>query len=235
MKMKRWFWILAALVLSTAVYFVIRYGLRPKPIPVMNATQFENTEQIGAVIYRRLRTDIRAERIVLLGSAGVGLESNKVWQGLMKAAADDKEKLAYFVLPGVDPVPINPAWETAPFAAEVVREKARMPGGTVLVNGIAKDVSHLVKGSLSVTMDEMIQHPVLSISILPLALDTQSAGALENQCLDATESNEASYRLDCAARRVARRYARKNLDPGKVWAVMERHGLKEYLVFIHLP
>ena len=59
--MKRWIWFLVSIFISTGVYFTLRYGLRPKPIPVLNATEFNEAQQIGAVVYKRLRQEIRGE------------------------------------------------------------------------------------------------------------------------------------------------------------------------------
>src|SRR6187200_922925 len=88
--MKRWLWFLVSIVISTGVYFTLRYGLRPKPIPVLNATEFAETPQIGAVIYKRLRQEIRGERIVLLGSTPELQDYEQVWMGLLKTAVADQ-------------------------------------------------------------------------------------------------------------------------------------------------
>src|SRR5262245_22285128 len=100
--MKRVLWILLALALSTGVYFTIRYGLRPKPIPILNVTEFSNGEQIGAVIYRRLRQNIRQERLVVLGSLPELAVSADVWNGFLKTAVEDKVRVdAFFQWPNL--------------------------------------------------------------------------------------------------------------------------------------
>src|SRR4051812_29027396 len=82
--MSRWFWIAASVLISTLIYFTIRYGLSPKPIPVMNLTQFQNEEQIGADLYRRLRQNIRQERLLVLGSSADIPQIQSLWTGFLK-------------------------------------------------------------------------------------------------------------------------------------------------------
>src|SRR3954470_22627530 len=93
---KRWIFFLVSMIVSTGVYFTIRYGLRPKPIPVMNATSFNQPGEIGAVIYRRLRQEIRAERVLLLGSTPELSDYDEVWTGLLKTAAADNVNVPVF-------------------------------------------------------------------------------------------------------------------------------------------
>jgi hypothetical protein len=239
--MKRWIWILVSVSLSTAVYFVIRYGLRPKPIPVMTATSFERLNQIGAVVYRRLRQPVRAARLVLLGSSGEIQGDEMVWDGFLRAAAADKEKIVYFTRTGRPAVPADPAWEAVSFDESAVTDgslidtiKKRMKAGRlILIHDDSREVTHLVRGSLSHRLERMAQHPLLSISTLRLALEAPKGDAAPSPCL--SDDIADTQRLDCAAAKVARIYRRKNLDPARIWAVIERDGLKEYLVFIHAP
>jgi hypothetical protein len=239
--MKRWIWVIAAVIISTGVYFTIRYGLRPKPIPVLDPTQFSEVEQVGVVVYKRLRHDIRAERIVVLGTSQDIPEDYKIWSGFLKAAAFDKEKVVFLPHAGIPTVSDAPAWETLPYDDAAVqsgdlanRVKERIKAGQLIViHDRTKEVSHLVSGSISRQMEKIAQHPVLAISSLKFALKQEEKEALQTQCLNEGEAGEA--RLACAAQRVARKYQRKAFDPSKIWAVMERHGLKEYLVFVNVP
>jgi len=222
--MQRWIWIVIAILVSTLVYFTIRYGLNARAIPVMNATEFRDTEEIGIVIYKRLRQNIRAERVVLLGSSANVQDDKHMWGGFIKAAQADGEPLVQFA---------DEETKRESFVQDV---NARIRAGhIVIVHGLTPDVSHLVEGSLSKRLEKVVGHPVLTISTLPFAIKSADSDSLQTQCLDATESKTSIRRLDCAAGRVARKNLKKRLAPEKIWAAMERHGLKEYLLFIHRP
>lgn len=191
----------------------------------MNPTQFENPEQIGIVVYKRLRQNVRADMLVLLGSSnGAQEEDAKVWDGFEKAAAADREATVSFKS-GDFP-------DKEQLFKKVDDElKARK---LVIIRGLTPEVSHFAENSLSRQLDSQRKHPVLAISIQRLAINKADADDLQTQCLD-TESESGHRKLDCAAQKVARKYLKRKLEADKLWAVVERHGLKEYLVFIHRP
>jgi hypothetical protein len=223
--MPRWIWIAIAFCVSTTVYFTIRYGLRPKPVPVMNPTQFETPEQIGVVIYKRLRQNVRADQLVILGSSnGEQEEDSKIWDGFDKEASAEGAS--------VETIRMNEigADKDALFKRVDDGLKAKK---LVIVRGLTQEVSHLSPNSLSRDLDRQRKHPVLSISIMRLAINKADADDLQTQCLNTDEDN--GRKLDCAAQKVARKYLKRKLAADKLWAVMERHGLKEYLVFVHRP
>src|SRR5262245_15619123 len=118
--MSRWLWIFLAVMISTGVYFTIRYGLRPKPIPVLNPTEFQELKQIGVVLYKRLHQNIRAERIVMLGSSEDIKGYEQIWQGLAESVLADKEKLVFFVREGMKP-PSVPEAEVVTFTLDQVK------------------------------------------------------------------------------------------------------------------
>jgi hypothetical protein len=213
-------WIVLSIVISTGAYFTIRYGLRPKAIPVMNATEFAEYQEVGAVVYRRLRQDVRNERVVLLGSSP-GQED--VWKGFLKTALADGIKIDVL--------------ET--FSDEMLRNgqlvqqiKAGLkPGHLVVVQGPTAQISHMIRDSLSRMLDETLQRPVLAISTLALTLKPEDQSALQTECVNAQK--KANTRIECAKWRVGKILLKKKFDNGRIWAVMEQHGLKEFLIFIH--
>ncbi len=242
MKMKRWLWILAAVLISTVVYSTIRYGLRPKPIPVLNATEFENPEQIGAVIYKRLRQNIRPERLIVLGSTADLTSSPYIWLGFLKSASADQIKIdVLFQREGLSLLPGNQPWEVLPYGPAAVAsgelqkqvQQHLQAGHMVVVHGLTGEVSHLMKDSLSRQLDKIVRHPVLALSTIALSLRTDDIESLQERCLKPSLDDEAVVRLECTEMRVSRTLAKKKPQPGKIWAVMERHGLEEYLVFVH--
>lgn len=220
--MQRWIWVIVAVSVSTAVYFTIRYGLRPKAIPVMGATQFQELEQIGIVIYKRLRIEIRGERLIVLGSNAP--EDAGVWQGLVRAAQSDGERTIVFA--------------DAENDREGLEGKVRAgmkSGQLVVVQGKTTDASHLVEGNLPKRLEKVAGHPVFAISTVPLVVTVDEYEGLQSKCLEATEQSSPHRKLECAAQKIARKYLKKKLAPEKIWAAMEQHGMKEYLLFIHRP
>lgn len=238
----RLIWIFLAVTVSTTVYFTIRYGLRPKPIPVLNPTEFSDLKQIGVVIYKRLHQNIRAERLVILGSSEEIKGYEQIWLGLAESVLADKEKLVLFVREGMQ-IAAPPGVEVVTFkesdiaAGELFKNVASRlkRKQLVAVHAWTNEVTHLVKDSLSQKLDPVVHHPVLALSSLRFVIDEAGVNDLQPHCLDATPGAEDLQKLQCASYKVARKFLKKRLAPDRIWAVVERHGLKEYLVFIHQP
>jgi hypothetical protein len=223
--MSRWIWIIIAFSVSTGVYFTIRFGLRPKPIPVMHPTQFEDAEQIGIAVYKRLRQNVRADRVVVLGSSPGAEEDSQIWLGFEKAASADNESVVI--------MPLKEVTDKEAFFAKVQDfVKSRK---LVLITGVTPEISHLVADSWTRQIEKARKHPVLSIAVQRLAVTTPEYDDVQTQCLDATKEDNGQHKLECASQRVARKYLKRKLAPNLLWGVMERHGLKEYLLFVHRP
>lgn len=238
--MKRWLWFFASILISTGVYFTIRYGLRPKPIPVMKPSEFASTQEIGAVVYKRLRQEIRAERVLILGSSPALQGYSEVWSGILKSALADQVKIPIlFQREGLEPAQPEGPMEVVTFNERMLHSgellalvKAQMGSGRlVVIHSTTNEVSHLIKDSLSRGLDAISKHPVLSISTLALSLRPEEIESLQTECLN--NEPEGRIKLECVEVRVSRIMLKKKLSPEKFWAVMERHGLKEYLIFIH--
>ena len=239
--MKRWLWFLAALLISTGVYFTIRYGLRPKPIPVLNPTHFENAEQIGAVVYRGLRREILVERLILLGSMAEGVEYQAIWTGFLKAAlADGNHVESFFQRSGLQAPQNLMNWMVIPYAESMIHNpelisqvsQTTAPGHLVIVHGLTQEVTHLMPSSLSRALDTAAQHPVLSLSLVSLSAKPDALEQLQDQCAQEKAQSDDHARISCPQARVTKTLIKKKAAPGTLWAVMERHGLKEYLIFV---
>lgn len=231
--MKRWLWFLFAVAISSTVYLTIRYGLRPKPVPIMNPSEFEQVDQIGTVIYSRLKQNIRPERLIVLGSSPELTGSEEIWDGFLKTALADGVSIdAFYQYDGLptpassQPIAFNDGQIRSGEFVKLVESRLKA-GHLVVVHGPTRVVSHLVTDSLSRKLDDVVHHPVLSISTLPISVRPEDLQSLQDACKD-----DHDTRLNCAVAKVSRTLSKKRDTPGKFWSVMERHGLQEYLVFV---
>lgn len=241
--MVRWLWVILAVCLSSSIYLVVRYGLRPKPIPVMNPTRFERLDQVGVVTYKRLRQNLRAERILLVGISPEVRMGPEIWRGFVRAAMADGQKLALYrpatglaveeswpngvSIQEYDPIKV----EESGFARDI---QSQIHAGMLLVVlAETRETSHLVTNSISRRLESVLGRPVLSVSVLNFSVLPPPADEPSSQCLDASEDNTGQVRLACAVHRVQRKFLKRHLDPQRIWGIIERHGLKEYLLFIY--
>jgi hypothetical protein len=242
--LRRMFWFLAALSISSAVYFTIRYGLRPKPVPVMNATQFENPEQIGAVVYRRLRQEARGERLILLGSDPTWPQAEQVWSGFLKTAAADQLPIdVLYSRAGTSALEPLGTWAKKTFSNSEVQSGALSravqadleAGKMVLVSDSTPQVTHLLDSSFARMLEQLAHHPVLALSTLTLSLQPEEIENLKSECLQANADFEGWAHIHCSEARVSKLLLKKKPTREQMWSIIERHGLKEYLIFVKPP
>ncbi len=244
MRMPKWIWVFLALGISSGIYFSIRYGLRPKPIPQLNPTVFDSPDQIGVVTYRALRASLRAERVLVLGSDTAIQGYQDIWNGFVHAAVADGIKMDT-VFERSD-LQIPEALKTAKvsevkpeeiMSAEFTKEiqNAYQSGEMAVIQILNIEATHLTPGTLTRRLQQLPNLPVISISMLPLAVNQQGLDQLEPRCVDPRNDDKPEDRFACAASRISRRYLRKHLPADKWVAAIERHGLKEYLLFISMP
>lgn len=239
--MQKWLWVLLALIVSSGIYFSIRYGLRPKPIPIMKPTYFGSLEEMGVVTYRRLRQQIRSEKIIILGTDFTSPENQDVWKGLIKAALDDKVRIQTVMYDEKNP-PIEyfNKFTNLEFGAlsdkdfKTILLNSRRRDGLLVILTTNHDSSHLYKGSLTKKLESSALGPIFSLSQTSLILNKEQLETLSQSCAD-LDPNDFLSRMDCIIFRFSRQHQRRKLDVEKLYGAVERYGLKEYLMFIHPP
>lgn len=239
--MLKWLWVLIAVVLSSGIYFSIRYGLRPKPIPLMKPTHFSSLEEVGVVTFRRMFQPIRSEKVMVLGYEPSRQDSILVWQGLVKAAREsglniqkvyymgEEELPSYFKRFKVEPLNLG---QIESLQKELIRSRRR---NGIFVFIVPRDeATHLMKNSFTKRLEASSLGPVLSISQLPLVLDPEKQEELSGACTELGKTSDQK-RLQCITFKYAKSQWRRKIDPELIQGAIERYGLKEYLLFIHTP
>lgn len=239
--MPKWFWVLLAVVISAGIYFSIRYGLRPKPIPLMKPTHFSSYEEVGVVTFRRMLQPIRSEKILVLGYDSADLDTLLVWQGLLKAARESGLRIQKVYSLGLEQLPpyfsrfslqnldLQHLDDTK---RELVKLRRRYGLHIFLVP--SEMATHLRKDSMTKKLEASALGPVFSLTILPLVLDPEKQEELSSSCTD-LDGEDYISRLNCITFKYAKSQWRKKIDSSKMQAAIERYGLKEYLLFLHRP
>lgn len=237
-------WVALALAVSSGIYFSIRFGLRPKPIPMLNPTVFERADQIGVVAYKALRPSLRQERVLVLGSTPLISGYPEIWDGFLRAAIADGVKIdsvferADLNLPdALKNLPIHSvsvADLASPEFIDAVKNTYQR-GEMSVIQLLNLEATHLIAGTVTRRLSELPELPVVSVSLMPLAVNQEDFDKLEPHCVDPRNNNVGEARLWCEASRISRIYLRKHLTAEKWVAAIERHGFKEYLLFVSGP
>ncbi|MBX7231205.1 MAG: hypothetical protein K1X29_03870 [Bdellovibrionales bacterium] len=234
-------WIPIVALFSFSIIFAIKWGLKPKPIPQINPTSFEELEQIGAVTYRRLSSALRQEKMLIMGSAPWIQNYEKVWNGFIAAAREDHWKIdivfeetearAIKSFSGLEreSISMNPLNF---FQMNSSLKKHLSFGHLVLVHTWFNYSAHKNPLSLTLELEKQLKRPWPAITMLGFAISEAELLHLQPPCRNEINPPVEDYSA-CAAMRFSRRQLRRRLDPNKNWAALEQHGLKDYFLYIH--
>lgn len=227
----KWIILSLGLVVMAMMAFIVEFGLNPRPIRVLNPTQFEKLEQIGAVVYRRLRQDLRKNRVLGLGDSPWVLEPEKIWNGFLSVARADgvtvhelRESDHVRPIVSLSGVKVRRGQE---LAADSISKQADGSANWFVGHGLYSELFPFEKIPQS-----------LQFWITRFAVDQDSLAGLQPPCpveIFQSPKLNSDQILGCAALRTSKNYLRKKLDPQKIWAAAEKHGHSLYLIFVYEP
>ncbi len=212
------FWLFfVGFVFTAGALLVIFTGkVEVDPARVLNPTNFDSSRQVGAVIFRRFWQELHKERLIIIGSHPFLREYDNVWRGFISVA---KENDVYF---------------SRVFAQENLRELiagaealkwedvqiALASPGYVLVHVIATEEM------LQQVRERTMGGFVIFQSLLPVT-DAEK-NVLQSEC-----KPDVPTLMACRALKSLNVGKKKKFDPNKLTVIIEKHGAREHLLYIH--
>lgn len=232
--MIKWIFTVAGLLVAAGLFLALKYGVAPRAVPLIKATAVKSLEEAGVLVYRRLRQDIRAQKIIVAGSLPGQMSYEKFWQGFVLGAQSDGAGISQVL--GVSGM--------IPFREAQVMTYKELPLDLIFSSAIdAKNalnrqlyylptpvMSHLIKGGLSEKMDQA-RTPRVSIAL-------HTFRAKKEQILVSCPSiSEDSFlkKMDCLSAKVTHDNYRKKLNPTKRYITLYRYGKFDYIAFWYQP
>jgi hypothetical protein len=214
-------WIISIISVIFAIGALMRvfHGeVEIQPLKVLNPTNFTRPEEIGAVTFRRFWQELNAEKLVIVASSPFLHDYDRVWQGFIAVAKENHVEFdSIFEQEGLRKLsstsqPLN--WEKVQFAEINAKH--------VLVHVIATDdmwneVAARTTGGF-----------VIFQSVLPV-----TANEVEMMTASCHAEDKKKFQLACKAMQTLTEGKRKKFDHSKISAVIEKHGLREHILFIH--
>ena len=243
--MPRWLWILLTCLISSGIYLSVRYGLRPKPIAMINPTVINEPSEMGVLVYRRIHEAIRTEKILFFGYGDVKFFSTP-FAGFIKAARAggmNFKTVIEVAEPGhpselstttavnlaINWVVVAPADIVKTLKEQLAKEQP------IAVIVPVEQATHLERAGLVKQMETELKSPIVAINFLPFYVSEDELEQLQMDCTKSKEEMNSKEKLDCASFKISRKFLRKKLDEAKSFVALEWHGLKEYLAYLHLP
>ena len=228
-------WLVGALTLSICLFLVVRYGLNPKPIAKMNPTVFENLEQVGAVVYRRLHVDIRKHKVIVVGSSPFIKGYEKVWDGFLRTALEQNDSFeTILVQPELN---FSHRWPTKSiYFGGPVNDLARqiesgLKKGNVFIHTANVLTPHSAEVEILKSLELQLGQPILVFSQQKFVVSRDQL----NSILPACDEESLKFQLSCLAEHFSKRFFRKKLSQDKLYAGLEQIGRSDYIVYITQP
>ena len=235
--MKWWYWLLVSAFITLCVIFVAQFGMGPKPIRMMNPTEFGNGEQIGAVLYRRLYAPIKKAKIVIMGVQTESPSQAQIPFGFMKTAASQDLKFDHVFVDtelGKYAVGESEPIELRRSAKEVVErfKKLIADNKRILLVTHSYYASGVPYKSLSSYIRENIQTNIFSFASVPVPLERAQEKDLQPGCQTAGEVAHGVGRIGCFILKKSRNLYRKKLYDKGLVAAIDQVGTQDYLIYV---
>ncbi len=242
--MKYFYWLGAIAVIALGIYFSTQISVKPQgsfgPLSKIEFTQVSVPEDLGKAIFEKLRNEVKAAPVVILGVTPNKIEDLELWRGFLEANQEQGSKYDVIVVESMLPyVEIfnNGMYlqikEDMPRLVEGIN-KARAEGLRVAV--IVPNIysSQLIKDNPVSKLKEDYKLDVTSMSVskFPLTLDQEAS--FDPACATGGSVDPAGTSgLGCMVREIARKTYRKKLEANKYSGLLEQTGAKDYLILFN--
>ncbi|MBL7543069.1 MAG: hypothetical protein JNL11_04595 [Bdellovibrionaceae bacterium] len=237
----------AVSIIVGGVYFAVVFGLKPKPIPKISWSHFVSPEDYGANIYKRLRLEVQSQNLLFLGVIPERQSHYLAWKGFLNSL-EPEHKFAHIIV--ASELPFK---NLIPFSEEVAISREPAPVVDTIKDIIASRkkvaiivpsvyMSYLVKENLYALLVRSIydiQQGVkfdvdwMTFSLAGFPQNRDDEKKLDIPCDTDVKDQDGSGALGCMIVLKARTLYRKNHVEGKIPAVLDQIGTKEYLGLIN--
>jgi hypothetical protein len=209
---------IASLLFAAGALKVLFQGdVELQPQRVLNPSNFNRPEEIGAMAFRRFWQEFHEEKLFIIGSSPHLKDYDKIWHGLIAVAKVNGVTFdKVFAQEGLRPI----SAESLPLDWEQI-QLALVSSKKILVHLVATD--EMWDQTVSRTTGGFI----LFQSVLPLEADEKNL--MSASCM----SDDKKFQLGCKSLKALGFGKKKKFDPAQITAVIEKYGLREHVLFVH--
>lgn len=238
--MKYLYWVGAIAVIALGVFFSMNFQIQERSIPKIKFSQVDLPEKLGQGVYERLRMEIKASPIVLLGVTPNQIEDLELWRGFMESNQEQGSKYDVIVvdprLPFVELFASNMRLDIQSEMDRFVEGVKSAQAQGLRVAAIVPYIysSQLVKKGPANRLREEYKLDVTSFSVMKFPVTREQEETFDPHCeLDAGRDLAGTGHLGCMVIEVARKTYRKKFTENKYSGLMEQTGAKDYIVLLN--
>ena len=213
---------LAFLALIVPLFLIVKFGVNPRPKPVIKPSNFESFESIGKVLFSQLARDIENHPIVAIGISD--LDDLKIVDGFVVQSIKSKKSFDEVIVLINQKVLFDVPTEHMPYedrekVVSYLNEKLNY-GQKIIVIAQNWDTPHFQKNSFVDNLE--IKDEILSITATRGSMDLEE---LKQDCSGVGYDN---IKISCIAYMQSTKIPKK-ADREKNMVSAERYGLRDYV------
>lgn len=236
------YWITAAAVAALGLALAMNISIRPETLAKVEFTQVSTPEEMGKLVFEKLRLEVKGSPVLLLGVTPNQIEDLEMWRGFLEANQEPGSKYDVIVvepmLPYVeifDPaMRIEMKEEMNRFVEGINNARAQNLRIVAIVPNIY--ASQLIQMNPVHRLQQEHKINVMSLSAAKFPVTKEQEAAFEPRCVvKGSNDPDASGTgvLGCAIQNIARKTYRQKFEEGKFSAMMEQTSATDYLVLLN--
>lgn len=205
---------------GAAMVMLIKGRVEVEPVRILNPTTFDRPEEVGAILFRRFWNEINSERLTVFASTPSVKGYDRIWKGFLLVAEANHIQFDRFFsesqLKPISTLPSEPVdWEQI--------QLALIGGRRVLVQLSTTDANW------SAVKERTQGGFFVFLNLLPV--DEREKEILRHEC----GADEKAPRMSCQALVALRTGKKREIDPNKLTAVVEKYQERGHLLLLHEP
>ena len=249
--MIKWYFSFLAIVIICLVTLIIKFGLNPRPKPIIKPSNFFEFEVIGQTIYRQLHKDIHLFNLVAFGiNQNVNLD---VVTGLLDTSkkyghpfqtvlilnhlkSEWQKKIKNTSLPDYLRIEYLNDKNYQSVLEFLKKQQTSLQKTLIIAN--PEDVFHLEGQSLVQFLESDLSLSILSFIHVGCALELKKIKEFQALCRRQTQKTSSFSHLSCLAYQKSawlKKLKTEKIDKNKNIVFLEQYGLLDYIYFTYLP
>lgn len=223
-------------VFAASLYFVLTFGMNPRPLPKIRPSHFETMENLGGAVTLRLREEIKRAEILAWGVFEGNEDHQDIWESFHRVNQEEGMRYDHVMIEAGLPAPREAmSWETIDLLGDLSGLTERLLQITAEGNRVMLILPYFY--SAQSLQQSPVRHmvgtglPLTSFTILPVALTADEAKRLPHPCPGSTDPTGFGP-LGCAMNlKSTLMFRNRKLDPSRHIALMDQFGLTDYILF----
>lgn len=234
---------LLALAIGLSVAAVYTLGIRPRPIAEIDPSVVQSPERIGQVVHQYALPKIKTEKVVVVGVDPSVPDYAAIWDGFVAEARAKNEAYTTALIQtglnakGFSGLKTEEMDFSRQFDQLVERIKQSPQNERLFIFGMDLISAHRLGADAYIQrLENALQTKLYSFTLLPYAVSKAGLDRFDFGC-DSEGRKEffGPHYLDCASLAVSKKFFKKKKKDDERVMVLERHGVTDYLVFVHTP